>query len=218
MTYVDRTERIGELIVQVVADDTGATSPRDNDNITQIYGDHRSYIIGDGTPPSEHAYILERGGVRLLWRYMRRYGDPADKFSPLLAFTKLSMLDHSGISFYTTAVGESSTHWSDYGGWDSGGVGYVYVSRKAWDTMHGGDSALADEVIAAEVKEYDDWASGNVWAYRVVKPCDHADEHDSDEEIADCPHAEIVDDCYGFIGDPKYAWDEARAAAQAVTA
>lgn len=227
--YVDDTERIGDRIVQVFADDTGATSPRDNDcNLAYIYGSHDRYTIGDGEPPAEHMRALERGGLTLLYRYMRRYGDP-ETGSPILAFRKLCMLDHSGVTYWTAELGTSARHWSDQAGWDSGSVGYVYVTRERWDAMGMADarvigadgaetSADAAEVIVSEVQEYADWASGNVWAYRVVKPCDHADEHDSDEEIADCPHADELDSCHGFIGDPKYAWDEARSAAQVVTA
>lgn len=212
--YIDRTERIGSLIVQVVADTTGASDPRDNDNIARIYGEHRRYAIGDGEPPAEHRRILERGGVAMLYRYMRRYG--AEDYSPMLAFSKLAMLDHSGISYYTVEIGRSSHHWSDSAGWDSGTVGYVYVNRKNWDTMHGGDIAIADEVIAAELKEYDDWARGNVWGFVISRPCDNADEHETDEEIADCPHAETVESVWGFVGDPEYCWESAKEEADAI--
>jgi hypothetical protein len=220
-TYVDDTERIGELIVQVFADDTGATSPREWDNLAAIHGSHDRYEIGDGEPPAEHMRALERGGLVMLYRYMRRYGDTSTEGNPaLVAFRKLCMLDHSGVTYWTAELGTSSRHWSDSAGWDSGAVGYAYINRARWDAMMGADTDMstAVEAIDGEVKEYADWASGNVWAYRVLKPCDHTDEHDSDEERADCPHAEEVDSCYGFIGDPSYAWEVARAAARPVPA
>jgi hypothetical protein len=216
-TYSDGTERIGDLIVQVFADDTGATSPREWDNASEIHGTHDRYEIGDGKPPAEHMQALERGGLRLLNRYMRRFGDPASDGSDVLAFTGLAMYDHSGITFWTVEPGDSGHHAFDSAGWDSGLVGYAYVTRARWNKLGAADTTEAASVLEAEVKEYDDWAKGNVWAYRVVKPCDHADEHDSDEDRADCPHSDEIDSCYGFIGDPEYAWDEARAAAKAET-
>jgi hypothetical protein len=231
--YVHRTERLVDhegntIIVQVVADEDGsACDPRDNDNYTRIYGDHRHYTIGDGKPPSEHQYILDRGGIRLLYRYMRLLGDPANKHSKVLAFTKLGMYDHSGITVYTSPMGSSAEHWADHGGWDSGAVGYVYIAQDRWDLLGGGDpyEAVDGEAkfplgnipikqqrvwhnLEAEVDEYDDWCKGNVWGVVWTKPCDHADEHSSDETMARCPHAES-DSVWGFIGDPDKVWPDA---------
>lgn len=228
--YAYKTERVVdgdgiELIARLIADEGGFGDPREDDNFTHIYGDHRNYTIGDGKPPSEHQYILERGGIRLLYRYMRLFGDPAHKHSKVLAFKKLGMIDHSGISFYTVSIGSSATHWADHGGWDSGAVGYVYITQERWDYLGGGDpdeqvdgewkaplgsiaitQRHADRMLEAEVETYDNWARGNVWWLSVVKPCD---EHGDDmplEAIADCPHSEFVDSISGFIGDPDDAW------------
>ena len=210
--YIDDTDRIGDLIIQVFADDSGASDPRDDDNAAEIRGSHRNYTIGDGEPPAEHMRILERGrGLRLLHRYMRRYGDPAADWSPLLAFRGLAMYDHSGVTYWTVEPDSNGHHAFDAAGWDSGLVGYAYVNKVGADMVGTDDAAAA---LEAEVKEYADWASGNVWAYRIVKPCDHADEHATDELIADCPHAEEIESTYGFIGDPSYAWEEARASAK----
>jgi hypothetical protein len=230
--YVHRTERMrdgdgNELIVQLVADTLGGDGPRENDNFTRIYGDHRHYTIGDGTPPSEHMSILERGGLALLHRYMRRFGDPITR-SKVLAFKKLCMLDHSGITFWTADMGTSPYHWTDPGHWDSGSVGYVYITQARWDELGGGDpfEAVDGEVklplgsvpvkqqrvyrmLDAEVEEYDDWSKGNVWGIVTSTPCDHADEHDTDEQRADCPHAERGDSVWGFIGDPDDVWPDA---------
>lgn len=232
--YVHTTTRVGDLIVQVVADVFAeASDPRENDNYTRIYGDHRRYTIGDGKPPLEHQRILDRGGIRLLHRYMRLFGDPANDNTKVLAFSKLGMYDHSGITFYTVPMGSSAQHWADSGGWDSGATGYVYIAQDRWDLLGGGDpSAVVDgevdlplgpvpvkvtqvwKMLEAEVQEYDDWCTGNVWGYVVTKPCDHGHEDDNDDTIAACPHSEVVDSCWGFIGDPKYALDEGRSAAQ----
>jgi len=228
--YVYQTERMvdsdgTELIVQLAADTFGGDGPREDDNFTHIYGDHRSYTIGDGKPPSEHQYILERGGIRLLYRYMRLFGDPAHKHSKMLAFKKLGMLDHSGITFYTVEIGRDATHWVDYGGWDSGAVGYVYITQARWNELGGGDpdeqvdgewkaplssiaitQRRADRMLEVEVDTYDDWAKGNVWGIVAFKPCDHEDEHGSDESIASCPHSPTIESIWGYIGDPDDAW------------
>ena len=205
--YVDTTQRVGDLIVQVIADeDASYANPRDNDNLCRIYGDHRHYVIGDGKPPEDEDRALQRGGISLLYRWLRRY-------KGVVAFTKLGMLDHSGITFYAVPLGASGTHIMDYGGWDSGIVGYAYVDAKGLDYM-GTDAADAERVMLAEIAEYDDWAKGNVWGYTVTKPCDHPDQHGSDEGIARCPHSETLSSCWGYIGDPSDVLPDALADAQ----
>ena len=199
--YVAETRRVGGLIVQVVADTSGASSPREFDNLSVIYGQHRNYTIGDGEPPTDEMAALDRGGVRLVARYVRR-------FKGAVAFCKLGMYDHSGVTFYAVPMGDNGHHAFDSAGWDSGCVGYAYITRARLDEM-GSPIEKVDEYLAAEIEEYDDWAKGNVWGYVVTKPCDHArHEHETDEEIAACPHSEHVDSCWGFIGDDKYAMQE----------
>lgn len=227
--YVHQTERMvaldgTEVIVQLAADTFGGDGPREDDNFTCIYGDHRRYTIGDGKPPREHEYILDRGGIRLLYRYMRLFGDPVTK-SKVLAFAKLGMIDHSGISFYTVPVGSSATHWADYGGWDSGAVGYVYITQSRWDYMGGGDPnepvdgevkfplgsvpvkvTRAARILEQEVETYDLWSQGNVWSLVATQPCDHPDQHRSDKMIAACPHSPVYESLGGYIGYPDDAW------------
>jgi len=228
--YIDRTERMlfdgKEVIVQLAADTFVSGGPREDDNFTCIYGEHRNYTVGDGMPPFGHKYILERGGIRLLYRYMRLFGDPVTN-SKVLAFKKLGMIDHSGISFYTVEIGRSATHWVDPGGWDSGAVGYVYITQKRWDELGGGDpdeqvdgewkaplgnvaitQRRADRMLEAEVDTYDDWSRGNVWQIVATEPCEHPDQHGSDERIAACPHSPIVESIGGYIGDPREAWKD----------
>jgi hypothetical protein len=243
--YVDRTERVGGLIVQVVADQQGFTgSPyRDQDQTSEVFGKYDGLDIDE--PPREHLRILEAGGLRMLYRFMRRFGDPRDG-SKLLAMKQLGVYDHSGITVWTEEIGSRKAHDFDPGGWDTSHVGYVLITKSRWDQMNGGDPEAmvdseikvglgsipvkmraAEAVLDAEVEEWDDWMTGNVWGYVITKPCDHPEQHvhprdvsktPDDNLIADCPHSETVESCWGFIGDSKYAWEEARASAESQTA
>lgn len=205
--YVDTTERVGDLIVQVVADeDAGYANPRDNDNLAHIYGSHRNYIVADGEPPSDENRALERGGIRLLYRWLRRYAG-------VVAFTKLGMYDHSGVSYYAVPLGENGHHPLDEAGWDSGVTGYAYVTHADCERT-GIDETDAERVMLAEIAEYGSWAAGDVWGYVVTRPCDHADEHPNDEAVAACPHSAHVDSCWGFIGEREYALAEGKSAAE----
>lgn len=225
--YIDGTERIGDAIVQVFADTSGAGDPRDADNLSEMVFLHRRYSLGDRQElePDEDA-ALRGGGLEGLRTHLARQPEG------LLALTEVGMYDHSGVTIYPVSGTDPNRGHAtgDAAGWDSGVLGFAYITRKRWDELHGGDPEAptddkdvlgkpitvraADAALTGEIQEYDDWLTGNVWAYRIVTPCDHADEHDSDEEIADCPHSEVIDACYGFVGDSKYAWEEARASAR----
>ena len=220
--YVADTKTVGNLIVQVVADMLGeASNPRDDSNVSRIYGEHRHYTIGDGEPPADEMAALERGGIRLLYRWLRRY-------KGVVAFTKLGMYDHSGITVYSVPIGNNGHHAFDSAGWDSGIVGYAYVSRETWTECCGDDDPLAPvdgemkigfgtipvtmtkaaKYLEDEIDIYDSYVKGEVWGYVVTKPCDHGHEDEDEDTIAACPHSEILDSCWGFIGEDKYAMEE----------
>lgn len=55
------------------------------------------------------------------------------------------------------------------------------------------------KTLIAEVREYSDWATGNVYGY----------------DISD-PEGALIASCWGFIGDPGYCETEARAEAEAL--
>lgn len=228
--YVDRTERVGDLIVQVVADEHGVNPYREYEQTSEVFGEYRNLDID--APPPEHIRVLERVGLRGLVRYMRLFGDPRDG-TKLLAIRQLAVLDHSGVTVWTEEIGSRRAHMVDPGGWDTSRIGYVMISQGRWDKVNGGDPneevdgeakiglgripvkmTRAYAVLEAEVEEWDDALCGNVWGYVITKPCSTPDEHDDDAEIADCPHSEHLDSCWGFIGDPQYAFDEGKAVAE----
>lgn len=235
MTYVDRTERVNGLIVQVVADDTGMMgSPyREYDQTSEIFGQHPSIDIDE--PPSEHLRVLERGGLRMLYRFMRRFGDPRDG-SKLLAMKQLGCYEHSGITVWAEEIGSRKAYAMDPGGWDTSHFGYVLITQKRWDELNGGNPdeevdgeatvgfgripvtmKLSFHVLDVEIKEWDNWMRGNVWGFVITKP--HvAPEHedDPDEAVVQCPHSETIQSVWGFIGDPSYCWTEAKAEAEAM--
>jgi hypothetical protein len=104
----------------------------------------------------------------------------------------LYLYDHGGITISTGAFSCP---------WDSGQVGWIYILRETirqnWPTLteHESERAMldkAEEVMRHEVKEYDDYLTGNVWGFELVKVvvCDHGDEHEEHEES-----------CWGFYGD-----------------
>lgn len=199
--YIDTTERIGSVIMQIVADTDGSyANPRGDDNLSVIYGDHRDYTIGDGKPPSDEWDALNRGGMRLLYRYLRLC-------KGMVAFAKLGMYEHSGVKFYAVPLDTTIA------GWDNSAVGYAYVTQEQVDALGVPEGAAYTQMVA-EIKEYSDWADGKVWGYVITRPCDHPGEHATVEALADCPHSPILDSSWGYVGEAGDLLDDARQAAK----
>lgn len=87
----------------------------------------------------------------------------------------LYLYDHSGITM---------SHGSFNDRWDSGQVGWHYITKKVVQDVWGGDLEKAKACLEAELKTYDHYLRGNVWGYTI--------ETRSGEHIASC---------WGFIGD-----------------
>ncbi len=87
----------------------------------------------------------------------------------------LYLYDHSGI---TISHGKFSCPW------DSGQVGWHYITKAKLEDEFDGDEAKAMKCLEAELKTYDDYLQGNVWGYVI-----------ENEEGDD------VDSCWGFYGD-----------------
>ncbi len=100
------------------------------------------------------------------------------------------MYDHSGITVSTTPFSCR---------WDSGQVGFIIVDRKMLLACRGvkritkKEKETLFEVLKSEVKEYDWYITGDAYGYCI---------EDEDEEE--------IEACWGYLGDPNYALDEAR--------
>jgi hypothetical protein len=90
----------------------------------------------------------------------------------------LHLYDHSGITMSTSGFSCP---------WDSGQVGWIYMpwmtAVREWSGTDEEIRAKALDCLKAEVKEYDQFLTGDVWGY-VIK--------DEDDEEGDA--------CWGFYG------------------
>jgi len=221
--YSDDKLQVGSLTVRL-EQDQDASSPREDDNVGMMTCFHRRYTLGDEhshesnsaflfSLASEHYADLEdlldnRMYSRMVtasydqpeYKTQRKAWDEArdafiwkaiDKHYVILP---LGLYDHSGISMY---VGSQPSPF-DPGGWDSGQVGWIYVSaEKARKEFGRKWRKRAEECLRAEVKVYDDFITGNVWGF-VVEGAD----------------GECVDSCWGFVGDVEYAFAEGKSSAE----
>lgn len=115
-----------------------------------------------------------------------------NRLNPGIAIIRpLSLYDHSGI---TISAGAPSCPW------DSGYVGWQYVTDEALQSEWNGDEAAALRYMDATLNTYDDYIRGNVHGFTLEKgtviekrwPNGHI------EEAIEWEHA---DSCWGFIGD-----------------
>ena len=220
----DDKVKVGRLTV-CVEQDTDCEGPREWDNLGTMVCFHTRYNLGDEHQYADpDAFLMSLAGEyfkdldnhleNTVWNRLVKAlpDDGKTQVATYNAMRKdiiwrtihkhyiilpLGLFDHSGISMY---VG-SGAHTFDPGGWDSGQVGWIYVSKQKLRSEGYGKYltkkvlAKAEEVLRGEVSTYDQYLTGDVWGY-VVK----------DED------GEVVDSCWGFYGvDEAFAEGEAAA-------
>ena len=163
--------------------------PREWQRLGEMVCWHRRYNLGDRQPDSQEEEALNRGGFKLLDRYLR-IAKGATQVIPL------GLIDHSGISMYAGG----GSHWSDAAGWDSGTVGFIFDTPQLREEC-GTPPDLVEKGLREEIEVYDEYLTGQVYGY-VAAP----DEDDQDS-------------CWGFFGcsrDDSYLREEAKASAAAI--
>ena len=149
---------------------------REWDNLGTMVCWHRRYDLGD----------------------KHDFNDPEDFYEWLKdnksVVLPLYLYDHSGITMST-----SNSRYPFTCPWDSGQVGYIYVTYEQIREEYGYKLITQKryEQIAGylrnEITEYDNYLTGNVYWFNVF--CD----------ICDPDHEESIDSCGGFNG---YNWKE----------
>jgi len=168
--------------------DSDPESPRNWDNLGTMVCAHRRYNLGDESGLDEALSIINE---HLSDRQLDEMGFDSshvpDIEKALEATGKVVMLplylyDHSGITMSTSRFSCS---------WDSGKVGFIFVSKAKLKTEYGWSrmsKARLEKVysyLQGEVETYDTFLRGDVWGFQVVE----------DDEV--------VDACWGFFGsDP----------------
>ncbi len=142
--------------------DSECPSPREDGGFGRLALFHRRYRLGDGefrTPEELH----EDEGFKRAIVKLPVYG-----------------YDHGGLVMNTTGFSCP---------WDSGQLGYIYITLADWTKSTGKRSVNAaskkriEDMLRSVVEEYSDWVSGNCWGYSIIED------------------GEVIDSCGGFIGD-----------------
>lgn len=157
--------------------DNDPLNPRKEwDNLGTMVCFHRRYDLGDN-----HSLRADDfSGWDEIEEYLIREKDA-------VVILPVYMYDHSGIVLNTSGFSCP---------WDSGQVGFIYVSKSKIEEEYGQDTRenrdIARRVLEGEVEEYSKYLSGDVYGYKVF------DEEEDEEEI---------DSCWGYY-DIKYILED----------
>lgn len=162
--------------------------PREWTQLGEMVCWHRRYNLGDRQPDSQEFEALERGGFRLLDRYLRIVKGATH-------VEMIGLIDHSGLAMYPGG----GPHWSDSAGWDSGTVGFIYDTPEGRADC-GTPLDRIEECLKGEINEYDKYLRGEVYGYIVA-------EDTPDEES-----------CWGFFDTEEEVSKEANEIAESIAA
>jgi len=146
-----------------------AESPREWDNLGTMVCFHRRYDLGDKHNYNHNDYDS--------WEEMERAIIKNENVAVILP---LYLYDHSGITMNTTGFSC---------GWDSGQVGFIFISKQKALQEYGGKKVgkkLKERLVTYltdEVETYDQYISGDVYQFEIL-----------DE------NGEFEDSCGGFYG------------------
>lgn len=157
--------------------DSDPQSPREWDNLGTMVCWHRRYNLGD-EQPTEGVIDWMREVVCNLTG--EDHDDPNEVFNNLVIALPLYLYDHSGI---TMSTGPFSCPW------DSGQVGYIYVTNEkakkeySWKKLTAARRKKIEDHLRHEAEVYDQFLRGDVYGYQI-------EDKDGIE----------IDSCWGFFG------------------
>ena len=147
-----------------IFDDLNPCSPRGFDNLGTMVCFHRRYNLGDETELKSSDFSS--------WEELESY---LYKEENALIAIPIFMYDHSGLWINTTGFSCP---------WDSGQVGYIYVSKEKVRREYSCKRIskklknMIREMLCSEVDLYNDYLSGNVYGFTLTNK-ENAEEIDS---------------------------------------
>lgn len=159
--------------VTIFYDETGDNSPRDWDNLGNLFCFHRRYNIGD-----PHQYDSSDFTSFEDWK------NQIQKDYKVIAILPVYMFDHSGVSISTTPFGCR---------WDSGQIGWIFTTPEKIKEI-GAEQDKALQYLENEIKIYNQFLAGEVYGYLVekIETCNLGHEHT--EEIQQCSGYYSIDE------------------------
>ena len=170
-------KRIDNYLIRTYYDNS-PESPREWDNLGTMVCFHGRYSLGD-----KHDYNSDDYNG---WDEMEKDIIKRENVGVILP---LYLYDHSGITISTSSFSCP---------WDSGQIGFIFISKKKMLEEYGGKIVTqklkekVTEYLKGEVETYDQYLQGDIYGYKIFKvtECDYGHEHE--EELGSC---------WGFYGE-----------------
>jgi hypothetical protein len=151
--------------------DQDVNSPREEHcNACTMVCFHRRYTLGD----QDHGYdYRDFESFEALRAAIVRDHDP-------VIIRPLGLLDHSSLHLFMGA----GPHWTDSQGWDSGQVGWVFITkRQILDNLakEGAKNvtprlrAQAEKAIECEIETLNQYLNGDIWEYTISRAGERLD-------------------------------------------
>ena len=155
--------------------DENPENPRNWDNLSTMLCFHRGYSLGDIDQKRENKYLItvkskDFDNWNAVYDYLK-------KELKAVIILPLYLYDHSGISIKVGSY--QGLLPQGHAEFDSGQVGFVYVTAEKLKA-EGLTKKKGEEVIRAEVETYNNYLTGEVYGFSVVK------------------NGENFDNCWGF--------------------
>ena len=170
-------------------------NPRDWDNLGTMVCWHPRYILGDEQPkcdPTEYKFEMLPVLMQFAIEDNDNWAMGAKWLDKNYIMLDLHVYEHGGI---TMSTGSFSCPW------DSGQVGFIYVSVEdikkeyGWKRLTRKRRQLIESYLRNEVKTYAMYLEGDVWSIRITDP--------DGNEIEDCSgfygYSETIDECKKII-------------------
>lgn len=173
-----KQKRIGKYLIEIFQDENPC-NPREDDNVGTMVCFHNRYNLGD-------KHDLDKDDFNR-WEDVENYLIKNEGAAVVLP---LYLYDHSGITMSTTPFSCR---------WDSGQIGFIYVSKAKIMSEWGGKNKnltpklkeQATKFLKCEVETYDQYLTGDIYGFVIneISTCDKG-----------CEHEEHVDSCWGYYG------------------
>ena len=160
--------------IEIEQDDCSYNNPRGWDKLGTMVCWHRRYALGDENPkidPSEYRLSLlddktvqKVEAMNYRGEYEKAHSLTEKMLEQQYIMLPLYLYEHSGI---TMSTGSFSCPW------DSGQVGFIYVSKEdalkeyTWKRITSARYARIVEHLRGEVHTYDQYISGDLWLFDV---------------------------------------------------
>ena len=187
---MEKTKRIGDYLLKVYYDDC-PIDPREDDNLTKMVCFHKRYTLGD-----DHDYKVDDfDSWEEMGEYLTKEHDP-------LIIKPLYLFDHGGITISTKSFGCN---------WDSGQVGFVYVTkqdvRDSFFLKRCGQAIKerVDVLLEGEVETYAKYLTGQVYGYEVSKMVTDEDGDQHEKGLERCGSYYDEEQCI-FDGMKTLEW------------